>query len=498
MPKITLNTIGSRYGSIDALNDNFDAIEQAFENTLSRDGTGPNALLADLDANSSRIINLPAPSFPHEAVTKQYVDDITALLNQYVNEIDIVATNINDVVTAANNIQTITDNAGNIATVAGSISNVNNVGSNISNVLAVDSNETNINIVAGQITPVNNIATVANIASNITTVAGNTNNVNTVASINSEVVAVAGNASNINAVVANAANINSVSANGSNITTVADNIADTTTVATSITNVVAVATNLPPITEVANNIGNVTLVGLELSGGFESGVIYDFGVITDDPIGPSTPTQSSIIIVANNIDDVKDVSLIAQEVVDVAGIKQDVTTVAANIVDIQNAEANANAAIAAKEDAETARDNAQASFDSFDNIYLGEKTADPTVDNSGDPLQTGALYFNTVDNAMKVYNGVVWVAAFVSLSGALIAVNNLSDLANAEAARINLGLGSAATTNSTDYATSTQGSNADTAFGWGDHALAGYLTEIPNGSVTSEKLAATLDYGSIA
>jgi hypothetical protein len=58
MAKLTLNTIGSRYGSIDALNDNSDLIETAFENTLSRDGTGPNNMESNLDMDSNRIINL--------------------------------------------------------------------------------------------------------------------------------------------------------------------------------------------------------------------------------------------------------------------------------------------------------------------------------------------------------------------------------------------------------------------------------------------------------
>lgn len=57
MAKLTLNTIGSRYGSIDALNDNFNAIETAIENTFSLDGTSPNALEADLDMNSNAILN---------------------------------------------------------------------------------------------------------------------------------------------------------------------------------------------------------------------------------------------------------------------------------------------------------------------------------------------------------------------------------------------------------------------------------------------------------
>lgn len=73
MAKLTLNTIGSRYGSVDALNDNFDAIEQAFENTYSRDGTGPNTLEASLDANSQRILNLPDPVSNSEPATKGWL-----------------------------------------------------------------------------------------------------------------------------------------------------------------------------------------------------------------------------------------------------------------------------------------------------------------------------------------------------------------------------------------------------------------------------------------
>ena len=53
---------------------------------------------------------------------------------------------------------------------------------------------------------------------------------------------------------------------------------------------------------------------------------------------------------------------------------------------------------------------------------------------------------------------------------------NATYLASASTARTNLGLGTAATTASTDYATAAQGASANTAYSWGDHALAGYLT----------------------
>jgi len=51
---------------------------------------------------------------------------------------------------------------------------------------------------------------------------------------------------------------------------------------------------------------------------------------------------------------------------------------------------------------------AAASYDSFDDRYLGSKASDPTLDNDGNALITGALYFSTVISAMKVYNGTAW------------------------------------------------------------------------------------------
>jgi len=47
---------------------------------------------------------------------------------------------------------------------------------------------------------------------------------------------------------------------------------------------------------------------------------------------------------------------------------------------------------------------AAAYVDTFDDKYLGAKTTAPTVDNDGDPLTDGALYFNTTSNIMYVYD----------------------------------------------------------------------------------------------
>jgi hypothetical protein len=72
------------------------------------------------------------------------------------------------------------------------------------------------------------------------------------------------------------------------------------------------------------------------------------------------------------------------------------------------AASSAGAAASSAGAALTSANNAAASYDAFDDRFLGAKTSDPTVDNDGNPLITGALYFNSVQNAMKVYNGTAW------------------------------------------------------------------------------------------
>jgi len=54
--------------------------------------------------------------------------------------------------------------------------------------------------------------------------------------------------------------------------------------------------------------------------------------------------------------------------------------------------------------AEAAQAAAEARLDDFDDRYLGAKTSDPTVDNDGDPLIDGALYYNTTDVITRVYD----------------------------------------------------------------------------------------------
>ena len=51
---------------------------------------------------------------------------------------------------------------------------------------------------------------------------------------------------------------------------------------------------------------------------------------------------------------------------------------------------------------------AATTYDNFDDRYLGAKSTAPTLDNDGNALITGALYWNSVSNTMFAWSGSAW------------------------------------------------------------------------------------------
>ena len=83
-----------------------------------------------------------------------------------------------------------------------------------------------------------------------------------------------------------------------------------------------------------------------------------------------------------------------------------------------NAASSASASAASASDSANSATSAAASaasaaaiLDNFDDRYLGSKSSAPTVDNDGNALILGALYFDTTTGKMRVYTASGWIDA---------------------------------------------------------------------------------------
>ena len=73
------------------LNDNFQAVKKALEDSLSRSYTEPNYMDTNLDMNSKRIINVADPVEASDIVNKGYVDDVIGNAADYAKAAEISA-----------------------------------------------------------------------------------------------------------------------------------------------------------------------------------------------------------------------------------------------------------------------------------------------------------------------------------------------------------------------------------------------------------------------
>jgi hypothetical protein len=186
------------------------------------------------------------------------------------------------------------------------------------------------------------------------------------------------------------ANIDLVAANIGDINTVADDITNVNTVATEIADINTVAANIADVTTTADNIAAIIAAPTEASNAAASAA--------------TATTQAGI-----------------------ATTQAGIATTQAGIATTQagNAASSASAAAASESSAAASAAAAAASYDNFDDRYLGSKSTAPTVDNDGNPLVVGALYYNDgtsvpADKGMYVYDGAVWIPASAASEAILV------------------------------------------------------------------------------
>ena len=114
--------------------------------------------------------------------------------------------------------------------------------------------------------------------------------------------------------------------------------------------------------------------------------------------------DEDVVTVADNINNVTTVAGISANVTTVAGINAAVTSVAGNATNINTVATNiTNVNIVGTNIADVTN---------FADVYLGARATEPTTRSDGSALEAGDLYFNTVGDAVWIYDGSAWVKGY--------------------------------------------------------------------------------------
>lgn len=287
---------------------------------------------------------------------------------------------------------------------------------------------------------------------NISTVATNIASVNTVAGSIANVNTVAGNIAGINAIYANLAEIlladDSAAAAAASATAAANSATAAASSATSASNSASTATTQAGIattqasaaassatsaaTSATNASNSAGAAATSATNAASSASTASSAATT--ATSAATSSASSATAAANSATAAANSATTATTQAGIATTQasQAATsaTGAANSASAASTSAtnSANSATSSANSASSAAASAAAAalaLDNFDDRYLGVKTAAPTLDNDGNPLVAGALYFNSgavtpADKGMWVYDGGTWIAASAASQAILV------------------------------------------------------------------------------
>ena len=133
-----------------------------------------------------------------------------------------------------------------------------------------------------------------------------------------------------------------------------------------------------------------------------------------------------------------------------------------------SATASANSATASANSAtsaENAKNAAEAALDTFDDNFLGSKSSNPSVDNDGNALTDGALFYDTNLDVMKVYDlgNTAWKQLTPTTSEQTNIDSAVSNASNINTCASNISNINNASTNATNAANSASAAAASAA-----------------------------------
>ena len=211
---------------------------------------------------------------------------------------------------------------------------------------------------------------------------------------------------------------------GNTITTVNSNLA---TVASNITNVNNVGSNISAVTTASSNISSIQgasqaatdaaaardsakAISAAMGAALDSFDDRYLGTMADNATAPTTKTPT--ITTTNGSADVT--------VSDATGLSIGMLVTSANIPAGTNVVGISGTTVSLSNSATAAGSGTSSTFAGHGVFGAFNTSTDgPSTDNDNGSLVTGALYFNTTDNEMRVYDGANWIAASAAGSASM-------------------------------------------------------------------------------
>jgi len=222
---------------------------------------------------------------------------------------------------------------------------------------------------------------------NITSVVGSLTNINAVAGSLAAINTLAPKTSQLDLLgtsdaVAALTNVSGISGNVTTVAGISSSVTSAATNSTSISSVAGIASNVTAVAGIASNVTALAGKTTEITG-----------------LGTSANITNMATLGASGV---------VGNIATVAGVASTMSAAATNAT---NAATSASAAGGSATAAANSAAAAATALDTFDDRYLGSKSSEPSVDNDGNALVSGSLFFDSAVGSMKVFDGGNWILA---------------------------------------------------------------------------------------